>query len=134
MTFPAEAIPDGHVIAGHHLYIGALVITGAILVVMDNYRHREPLLALGGLMLMWFAFERLWPFYPGTGAALSFVGLAVVVVGVLWPGGMWSGYPLRWRVVALLGAGISLDDLASHAFGIWTPIDDGWQYIWPLLP
>lgn len=134
MTFPVEAIPDGHPFAGHHLYIGVCIITGSILVVMDNFRHREPLLALGGVMLMWFAFERIWPFYHATGAALSFVGLAVVVAGVAWPGGMWSVYPLRMRAVALFGAAVSLDDLLSHAFGIWTPLDGGWQFVWPYLP
>ena len=42
-----------------------------------------------------------------TGAALTLAGIALV--GVLRPGGMWSGYSLKWRVGALLGVLILVD-------------------------
>ena len=134
MTFPAESVPDGVIGAPHHLYIGVLVLAVAILVVADDYARREPLLALTGTLLALFAFATVWPYYHVTGALLTLAGLLVVLIGILWPGGMWSGYPLVWRAVAFLGLYIAADDAVSHAFGVWTPLDAGWGQVYHLLP
>jgi len=135
MPFPVEAVPDGHIGAPHHLYIGVLVIGLAVWVVSDNRPRREPLLAAVGAVVALFSFATIWPYYHGTGATLTLVGLLVALVGVLWPDGMWAAYPLRWRAVAFVGVYIGADDAVSHAFGLWTPIDGGlWQHIWPYLP
>lgn len=133
MTWPAEAIPDGHVIAGHHLYVGLFVLGFAIWVVADDYAHREPLLAAVGAAFALFGFLVVWKWYPGTGAAMTLAGVTVAFAGVLWPGGMWSGYQFRWRPVAFVGVCIAVDDAVSHAFGWWTPLDAGWQEVYHML-
>ncbi|WP_232703159.1 hypothetical protein [Halobacterium wangiae] len=132
--FPAELVPDGHVGAPHHLYVGLLVLAVAVFVVADDYARREPLLALAGSLTALFAFATVWPFYHGTGAALTLAGVTVALVGVCWPGGMWAGYPLKWRLVALVGAAVALDDAVSHALGVWTPLDAGWRQVYHLVP
>ena len=134
MTFPAESVPDGVIGAPHHLYVGLLVLLFAVFVVADDYRQREPLVAIVGAVLALFAFATVWPFYHVTGALLTLAGLLVVLIGILWPGGMWSGYPLKWRLVAFAGVLIAADDAVSHAFGVWTPLDAGWGQVYHLLP
>jgi hypothetical protein len=134
VTFPAESIPDGYVFAPHHLTWGMLLTGLAVFVVADNYPRREPLAALVGVLLALFGFLFTWRFYPATGAALTLAGCALLLVGVLWPGGIWSSYPLRWRVLALVAALVALDDAVSHAFGVWTPVDWLWKTgVAPLL-
>jgi len=132
--FPHEAVPDGAVFGPHHLYIGVMVLVFAVWAVSDNHPRREPLLALAGALLAVFAFATTWPYYHGTGALLTLVGLLLALLGVVWPGGMWSTYPLGWRLVALLGVAIGLDDAVSHAFGWWTPLDAGFGEVAHLLP
>jgi len=134
VTFPAESVPDGVIGAPHHLYIGVLVLAVAILVVADDYARREPLLALTGTLLALFAFATVWPFYHVTGALLTLAGLLVVLIGILWPGGMWSAYPLVWRAVAFLGLYIAADDAVSHALGWPTPLDLVWHQFHHLIP
>jgi len=134
VTFPAESVPDGVIGAPHHLYIGVLVLAVAILVVADDYAQREPLLALTGTLTTLFAFATVWPYYHATGALLTLAGLLVALVGIVRPGGMWSGYPLIWRGVALVGLYIAADDAVSHAFGVWTPLDASWHQYAHLLP
>ena len=134
MSFPHESVPDGVIGAPHHLYIGVLVLLFAVFVVADDYRQREPLVAIVGAVLALFAFATVWPFYHVTGALLTLAGLLVVLIGILWPGGMWSGYPLKWRLVAFAGVLIAADDAVSHAFGVWTPLDAGWGQVYHLLP
>jgi hypothetical protein len=134
VTFPAEAVPDGHVFAPHHLTWGALLAGLVVFVVADNYRHREPLAALFGVVLALFGFLTVWKFYPATGALLTLGGCALVLAGVCWPGGIWTSYPLRWRVLAFLAGCVALDDAVSHAFGVWTPVDWLWTaHVAPLL-
>lgn len=130
MTFPAEGVPDGAVFAPHHLITGLL----AVWVVADNYPRREPLLAIVGAVFALVGFLLVWRWYPGTGAAMTLAGIVLVPTGVCWPGGMWAAYPVRWRLVALLGALTALDDAASHAFGVWTPLDVGRNQVYHLLP
>jgi hypothetical protein len=134
VSFPHESVPDGVIGAPHHLYVGLLVLLFAVFVVADDYRQREPLVAIVGAVLALFAFATVWPFYHVTGALLTLAGLLVVLIGILWPGGMWSGYPLKWRLVAFAGVLIAADDAVSHAFGVWTPLDAGWGQVYYLLP
>jgi hypothetical protein len=134
VTFPAESVPDGAVFGPHHLFVGILVLLFAVFVVADDYRQREPLVAIVGAVLALFAFATVWPFYSGTGAVLTLVGLLLALLGVVWPGGMWAAYPLRWRLVAFAGVLIAADDAVSHAFGVWTPLDAGWGQVYHLLP
>jgi len=132
--FPHESVPDGAVFGPHHLYVGVIVLGFAVWVVSDNYPRREPLLAAAGALLALFAFATVWPYYHGTGAALALAGLLVALIGVLWPGGVWTAYPLRWRLVAFLGVSIAADDIVEHAFGIWTPLDAVFNEVAHLLP
>jgi hypothetical protein len=39
------------------------------------------------------------------------------VSGVCWPGGMWAAYPLRWRVLAALGALVASTTSSSTRSG-----------------
>jgi len=132
--FPHENVPDGAVGGPHHLYIGVLVVLVAVWIVSDNRPHQEPLVAAVGALTALFAFATIWPYYHGTGAALTLAGLLVALIGICWPGGIWAGYPLRWRFVALVGLLIALDDVAEHAFGVWTPLDAGFNQVAHLLP
>ena len=132
--FPHESVPDGYVLAPHHAYVGLLVTAVAAWVVSDNHPHREVVVTAAGCLLLGFGFLLTWRWYPGTGAALSLLGCALMVGAPLVPGGEWAGYPLTWRVVAMVGGLVALDDVVEHAFRVGTPLDSGWQYIWPLLP
>jgi len=132
--FPHEGVPDGAVFGPHHLYIGVATLLLAVWVVSNNLPHREPLLAAVGALTALFAFATIWPYYHGTGAALALTGLLVALVGVCWPGGVWAVYPLRWRLVALMGVLVAFDDVIEHAFGMWTPLDAAFGEVAYLLP
>lgn len=132
--FPHENVPDGAIGGPHHLYVGVVVVLVAVWVVSDNYPRREPVLAAVGALLALFAFATIWPYYHGTGAMLSLAGLFVALIGVCWPAGVWTAYPTRWRLVALLGVLVALDDVIEHAFGVWTPLDTGFEQVAHLLP
>ena len=134
MSWPAEAVPDGAAFAPHHLTWGALIALLVVFVVADDYARREPLFALVGLTLALFGFLFVWPYYPVTGAALTLAGVTCALGGVLWPGGIWAAYPLRWRLVAVLGVLVALDDAVSHTFGVWTPLDGIWGGIHHVFP
>lgn len=134
MTFPAEAVPDGYVLAPHHLYVGLLVLGFAVWVVADDYGQREPLLAVAGAAFALFGFLFVWQFYPGTGAAMVLAGVTLALIGVVFPGGVWSGYPLKWRLLAFVGVYIMADDAVSHALGWPTPLDAGFGEVYHLLP
>jgi hypothetical protein len=59
-----------------------------------------------GTGVMVFAFASIWPLYPVTGASLTILGLV-----------------------------IAADDVLSHVFGVWTPLDWVWKVaIRPNLP
>lgn len=51
-----------------------------------------------GMMVAAFGFVSVWPFYPATGAVMTLVGTLVL-----------------------------LDDVLSHVFGVWTPLDWVWR-------
>lgn len=72
MNFPAEDEPDNDILAPHHFYTGIIIAA--------------------------FGFLFAWPTYPGTGAAMTLIGLL-----------------------------IAIDDAISHAFGVWTPLDWLWN-------
>lgn len=85
----------------------------------------EPWVGSVGLLAAVFAFATVWPFYPETGALLSVLGVLVALASVLLP--FWSTYPwIGPRGAVLLGALVALDDVAEHAFGVWTPLDWLW--------
>jgi hypothetical protein len=125
-TFPADTVPDGAVLAPHHAYIGLMLALLALAIVWDDAAGEEPLVGAVAVLAATFAFLSIWPFYPVTGAALSLaaVGLALVAPWIQF----WSGY--AWigpRGLLLVGALVALDDVAEHAFGIWTPLDWFWK-------
>jgi len=134
VTFPVERVPDGSVWLPHHLVWGVLVVLLAVWVVSDNLPRQEPLAAMVGILLAGFAFLFIWRPYPFAGAVLTFAGLGLATLGVLYPGGVWSQYPLQWRLVALVGLLVALDDAISHGLGVWTPFDWAWNaYLLPLI-
>jgi hypothetical protein len=58
-----------------------------------------------GALLAWFGFMFVWPYYPEAGAAMTIVGTLVLI-----------------------------DDVVSHAFGVWTPLDAVWKRVlWPIV-
>ena len=131
--FPAEAVPDGAILAPHHLYVGALLVVLAALPAVDDHPEREPMAVLIGAIIGAAAFLTVWPFYPATGAALTFAfALVCVVAPIGFP--FWRDYQWRGlRGLVLLGGLVMLDDVISHAFGIWTPLD-GWLWKGLLYP
>lgn len=125
--FPAETVPDGAAFAPHHLTWGVL---GGILVcaiVWDNYRRVEPIITAVGLVGSFFSFLFIWPYYPEVGAAGSLVALLVALGGLFRPKFWWKTYKDRLHIAAVVFTLIAIDDIVSHAFGIWTPVDWVWK-------
>lgn len=125
-AFPHEAVPDGAVLGPHHVYIGLMLALLAIALVWDDAPSREPWVGAVGILVGLFAFVTVWPFYHETGAVLALSGVVLALLApVFLP--FWTDY--AWigpRGLALLGALVALDDVAEHAFGIWTPLDWLW--------
>lgn len=92
------------------------------------------MLAAVGNPLALVEFGLTWRWYPGTGAAMTLAGVTLVLAAVLWPGGIWADYPLRARLVAVVGALVAADDAVSHALGVWTPLDASFGQVYHLLP
>lgn len=133
-AFPHESVPDGHIGAPHHLYVGVGLLVATVAVVMDNYRRREPVLAGAGALLALFSFATVWPFYPPVGAAGALAGLALAAGGVASPWGFWEDVSRRARLTAALGVLIASDDVVEHAFGVATPLDELWiNIIHPII-
>jgi len=134
MAFPAEPVPDGHILGPHHLYIGVGVMVLVAAVVWDNYPQREPVLYAAAGLAALFAFQYVWPFYPATGAALSLAALLAALSAPLLPGWFWSNVTLPVRLAAVLAVVVALDDVVSHALGVWTPLDALWKAaIYPVV-
>lgn len=125
-NFPADSIPDGAVFAPHHAYIGFAIALLALALVWDDAVGKEPWVGAAALLLASFAFALVWPYYDSTGAVLALAGVGVALASTGSP--FWSSYP--WvgpRGVLLVGAIVALDDVAEHAFGVWTPLDALWK-------
>lgn len=130
LAFPVEAVPDGAILAPHHLYIGALLVILGALRAWDDHPKREPIVAMSGAIAACFAFLTVWPLYHWAGAAITVIATGLLVAAPL-IAPFWREY--RWRssrALVLLGGLVMLDDIVSHAFGVWTPLD-GW--IWRAL-
>jgi len=125
-TFPADTVPDGAALAPHHTYIGLLLALLALALVWDDAAGKEPWLGAAALLAVCFAFASVWPFYDAAGAALSLAGVGIALASTCSP--FWQSY--AWigpRGVLLVGAIVALDDVAEHAFGVWTPLDALWK-------
>lgn len=140
-TFPYHAVPDGAILAPHHLYIGAVLALLAAATVWDHKPREDPVAVTAGLLAALFGFLVTWPVWPVTGAALTLAGLAfalgAVFLAPFWHGRYpWlSGYRPGARSVVLLGILLALDDAVQHAFGWATPLDWFWKAaLAPLLP
>lgn len=157
LAWPVERVPDAATWAGHHWYIGLGLATLAAWHVADNHPFREPTWTVAGSVTGFIAFM-LWTHHPIAGAVMSHVGLGMILLELLSPIGFWSRYNwarvywldvelplvgwrlglpywLRYRGWALIGAYIAADDLASHAWGVWTVLDGlVWgKWIFPTL-
>ena len=124
--FPADAVPDGAVFAPHHVYMGLLLALLAVAIVWDDTAGKEPWVGTVALFLASFAFATVWTYYPETGAVLSLAGVGLAIASTALP--FWQSY--AWigpRGLLLLGALVALDDVAEHAFGVWTPLDALWK-------
>lgn len=124
-NYPADAVPDGAVLAPHHVHIGVLLAVLALALVWDDAANKEPWVGLVALLAVSFAFITIWPFYPVTGATFS---MAAVLLALVVPFlQFWRSYP--WfgaRGVLLIGALVALDDVVEHAIGFPTPLDWFW--------
>lgn len=61
-----------------------------------------------------------------------YIGLTALVFGFMF---VWPYYPSTGAITVLVGAAVLLDDVLSHVFGVWTPIDWVWKrFIYPNLP
>lgn len=120
MSFPAEAVPDGSILAPHHYQYALLAVLFLTAYGWDRFTDREPwALALGSLIGLW-AFTQVWPFYPLIGALMAFLGPLIASVALI----RWRAYherPVFWLAIGFLL--LAWDDWLSHAFGVWTPAD-----------
>lgn len=133
-SFPHDSVPDGAVFAPHHAFIGLLLALLAVALVWDDAPGAEPWVGALALLAASFGFALVWPYYAVSGATLALAGVGVALASTCSP--FWQAYP--WvgpRGVLLLGAAVALDDVAEHAFGIWTPLDWVWRVaLHPALP
>lgn len=130
--FPVESVPDGAIFAPHHYTYGLALSLLLVLIVWDNFRDREPLLAAVGCGAGLFGFLFVWPYYDAAGATLALAGPIIAAGAVLagWTGAavgdVWDEYPRRYRVGVVVFSLLALDDAVEHAFGVWTPADALW--------
>ena len=148
LAWPAERVPDATILAGHHYWTGLMVAMYAVWHVQDDHPHREPSIVMGGVLTAVLGFL-LWPHHPIAGATISHVGTlaigAAVLIGDFMARYRWVHWkdlevlpiaiPYRpgFRGVVVIGWLITLDDLMSHAWGVWTPLD-GWLWAQVILP
>lgn len=59
----------------------------------------------------------LLPHHFYTGVLLASFGFMFV----------WPAYPTVGATMAVAGLLVALDDVVSHAFGVWTPLDALWN-------
>ncbi|WP_227354532.1 hypothetical protein [Haladaptatus salinisoli] len=130
MSFPAESIPDGALFAPHHFLYGLYIVLFACALRWDDYPREEPTAVAGSALFALFGWAHVWRYYPAPGATACLLG----TVGVLLGGAATTRYGTRWRGVVVLFALVALDDVLSHAFGVWTPLDWLWKtYLLPLV-
>ena len=128
MTFPAQRIPDGNILAPHHLYIGVLAAYIVCWVASNRMPEREAWATVTSLTTGVFGFLFVWPDYPAAGASLTLVGVFGALLAVLFRP-FWADTESSLRLVVLLCVLIALDDALSHSFGVWTPLDWVWN-VW----
>lgn len=58
-----------------------------------------------------------------------YIGVGIAVFGFV---SVWDLYPVTGASMVLLGTAILADDVVSHAFGVWTPLDSLWERV--ILP
>lgn len=130
MPFPAEPVPDGALFAPHHFLYGLYLLLFTCAKRWDDRPHEEPLLVTASALLALFGWAHLWRYYPATGAAVCLLGVAGTLVGAL----VTTQYGRRWRAFVAAAGLVALDDLLSHALGLWTPLDWLWTtYLLGLL-
>jgi uncharacterized membrane protein len=132
--FPSETIPDGDVLAPHHLYFGVLALLLVAWVVSDDYRDREAWAIAVGALAALVGFTLTWRHYPTVGAAMTLAGLSAALVALTvrpyWAAYSWLGF----RGAALLAVSIALDDAVEHALGVPTPLDELWsRWLFPVV-
>lgn len=129
MLFPHDAIPDGNIMIPHHFTYFALLAFILTMVVWDDYRDKEPIGTVSGIILSFYAWFLLWNGYNAAlGAILTLTGLTIAL-GCAIGRKVWKedySQPIRYSVILLLLA--ASDDVLEHAFGIWTPLDWIWNH------
>lgn len=136
MTFPYDTVPDGAVMAPHHLYIGFGLLVVAILIVWDD-RPADPVATLLSALAVFFGFLFVWPYYAVVGAAMTLFGLAAAPVAAYVDRDVFLEARSTKTAIGMAVAGwlIAVDDVIEHAFGIPTPLDLLFnEVLRPLLP
>lgn len=143
--FPAETVPDGSVAWPHHYALGLYLVVLAAIVALNDTRTTDPLGVLASAGVGLFGWYHLWGTgYPVAGALAAILGvvtcgLAVVrsihlpVVGIQ-IGGFLSRYGRGHATIVIVGLLVAFDDWASHALGVWSPLDWFWGVaIYPFM-
>lgn len=133
MSFPYHVVPDGSVLLPHHFTWAAIFALLPAAVVWDDYRHREPVAYVAGLVGSLVSFLLVWPAYPTVGATLALAGTAVATAALCWPDPdarlrWWAHWEPRYWLLAALLVAVAWDDLLQHAFGVVTPLDWAWKH------
>lgn len=144
MTFPAETLPDGSTFYLHHyIWATTLALYGSAAL----WDEKPAQVVVSAFLVVGFqGFLFVWIWHPALGAILALVGVVVPITIIAsdrvipdsdgpvspsrWPPSsrFWTG----WIVLFTL---IALDDVLSHAFGLWTPLDWFWEaVVLPSLP
>lgn len=124
--FPYHHIPDGNAALPHHYLWALLAAVIPVLIVWDDYRHREPWLALTAILAGLVGFGLVWPRYPVMGAVLTLTANVALLLVPLRPA--WRQWPRKHSAAVVALALLALDDSLQHAFGWVTPIDWAWKH------
>lgn len=132
MTFPAEAIPDGALLAPHHFIYGCWAALLTLSVLWNDLKRREPIVVAVLICVALFGWYHIWQWYPVTGAVLTFVAPLVAITWILTgyffldEMTVWNEYPPIFSIMVIFWLLVALDDVVSHAFGVPTPLDFIW--------
>jgi len=141
MTFPAEAVPDGALLAPHHFIYGCWTALLTLSILWNDLKRREPIVVATLIFIALFGWYHVWKWYPVTGAMMALVAPIAAILWILFGRfyleelTVWDEYPIILSLAVIFWLLVALDDVVSHAFGVSTPLDFIWnEFIHQYVP